>query len=112
MPRETMTARERWLAVLNREEPDRVPMDYWATPEATQKLMAYLGRASMDELYEQLHIDPIVRVGSRYGGPPVANDEDVFGCRHQNIDYGTGVYPECVYHPLARYDSAEEIEGN
>jgi len=24
-----MTPRERWLAVLNREEPDRIPMDWW-----------------------------------------------------------------------------------
>jgi uroporphyrinogen decarboxylase len=31
MPRETMTPRERWLAVLRREKPDRVPMDYWTT---------------------------------------------------------------------------------
>ena len=29
-----MTSKERWLAVLNREQPDRVPMDYWATGEA------------------------------------------------------------------------------
>jgi len=42
MPGETMTPRERWLAVLNRQKPDRVPMDYWATPEATGKLMRYL----------------------------------------------------------------------
>ena len=29
-----MSPRERWLAVLNRETPDRVPMDIWATEEA------------------------------------------------------------------------------
>ena len=29
-----MTSRERWLVVLQRERPDRVPMDYWATPRA------------------------------------------------------------------------------
>ena len=43
MPRETMTPRERWLAVLRRGKPDRVPMDYWATDEATDKLMKHLG---------------------------------------------------------------------
>lgn len=43
MPRETMTGKERWLAVLKRKKPDRIPMDYWATPEATEKLMKYLG---------------------------------------------------------------------
>ena len=38
-----MTPRERWLAVLNREKPDRVPMDYRATREATAKLLQHLG---------------------------------------------------------------------
>ena len=38
MPKETMTPRERWLAVLQRRKPDRVPMDYWSTPEFEEKL--------------------------------------------------------------------------
>ena len=42
MPKETMTARERWLAVLRRETPDRIPMDYWTTAEAHQKLLNHL----------------------------------------------------------------------
>ena len=28
------------------------------------------------------------------------------------MDYGTGAYLECVYHPLAQYNSVEEIERN
>jgi uroporphyrinogen decarboxylase len=35
----------------------------------------------------------------------------MYGCRFENIDYGTGVYPECVYHPLAHYNSIDEIEA-
>ena len=60
MPKETMTPRERWLAVLNREKPDRVPTDYRATPEATHKLMEYLGVTDIGQMYERLHIDPVV----------------------------------------------------
>jgi hypothetical protein len=41
MPEETMTARERWMAVLEHKIPDRIPMDYWATDEATAKIMKY-----------------------------------------------------------------------
>jgi len=33
-----MTPKERLLAVLNREKPDRLPMDYWGTEEATRKV--------------------------------------------------------------------------
>ena len=43
MPVETLSPRERWLAVLTRQKPDRVPMDYWTTPEAHERLKAYLG---------------------------------------------------------------------
>ena len=107
-----MTPLERWLAVLNHELPDRVPLDYSATPEATKKLMDYLGAKSMDEVYDRLHIDRKVGVGPRYVGPELPQGEDVFGCRYQDVDYGTGVYSECVYNPLAQYESADEIEVN
>ena len=43
MSTETMTPKERWLATLQRRPVDRAPMDYWATAEATQKLLAHLG---------------------------------------------------------------------
>ncbi len=38
-----MTHKERFLAAINHEEPDRVPIDVWYTPEAERKLLAYLG---------------------------------------------------------------------
>jgi uroporphyrinogen decarboxylase len=105
-----MTPRERWLAVLRREKPDRVPMDYWSTEEATEKLMHHLGVKERDDLYARLHIDRVGGVGPRYIGPPSRDHEDVFGCRYQSIDYGTGSYYECVYYPLAKYQSVSEIE--
>jgi len=109
---ETMTPRERWLAVLRRDKPDRMPMDYWATAEATDKLMRHLRCSTREEMMERLHIDAPVNVGPRYVGPPVPQDQDVFGCRFRNVDYGSGVYRECVFHPLAQYTSVEEIEAN
>jgi uroporphyrinogen decarboxylase len=112
MPKETMTPRERWLAVLRREKPDRVPMDYWATGEANQKLMKHLGCANMQEVFDRLRIDTPLSVGPRYVGPTPPAGQDIFGCRHKNVDYGTGVYAECVYHPLAEFTSVEEIERN
>ena len=110
MPEETMTSKERWLAVLERRKPDRVPMDYRATPEASQKVMRHLGCNTMEEVYDRLHIDKVAGVGPRYVGPETAPDADVYGCRYTLIDYGTGTYRECVHHPLAGYTSVEEIE--
>jgi uroporphyrinogen decarboxylase len=107
---ETMTGRERWLAVLNREVPDRVPMDYWATEEATQNLLEYLG-CDFDEMLRRLHIDLPHTVGGRYVGPPPKDGEDIWGFRHVRIEYGTGAYVEVDNAPLARFKTVEEIEA-
>lgn len=110
MPKETMTGRERWLAVLNREKPDRVPMDYWATEEATRNLLNYLG-CTFDEMLERLHIDLPHTVGPRYVGPAPPAGEDIWGFRHVQIEYGTGAYLEVANAPLAEYESVEAIEA-
>ncbi|HHX63347.1 MAG TPA: uroporphyrinogen-III decarboxylase-like protein [Chloroflexi bacterium] len=112
MPKETMTPRERWLAVLRRETPDRIPMDIWITDEARAKLMRHLGVSDDRELLKRLHIDRPFTVEPRYVGPPIPADEDVFGIRYQDIDYGTGVYREAVGYPLAGYTTVDEIEAN
>ncbi|KPK65676.1 MAG: uroporphyrinogen-III decarboxylase-like protein [Planctomycetes bacterium SM23_32] len=112
MPTETMTPKERWLAVLNHERPDRIPTDYWATPEATARLADHLGCADLAQIYERLHIDAPVAVWARYVGPPVPEGQDVHGCRYRDVEYEGGVYRECVSHPLARYGSVDEIEAN
>ncbi len=107
-----MTPRERWLALLNREQFDRVPLDYRATAEVTRDLMAYLDCDTMEAVRERLHIDPVVTVGPRYVGPDLPPNTDVFGIGYADIDYGAGTYHEAVSHPLAEYESVEEIERN
>jgi uroporphyrinogen decarboxylase len=107
--KDSMTPRERWLAVLKRKTPDRVPLDYWTTDEAREKLKRHLGCAEDDELFRRLHIDKRVTAEPRYVGPKIPEDQDVFGCRFADMDYGTGKYRECVHHPLAGFQSVEEI---
>ena len=112
MPKESMTPRERWLAVLNRQKPDRVPMDYWATAEATKKLIQHLGCRTRRQALDRLHVDFVVTVGPRYVGPRLRRHTDVFGCKYRDIDYGSGVYGEIAHNPLAAFNSVEEIERN
>jgi len=107
-----MTPRERWLAVLNGELPDRIPTDYWATWEATQKLLDHLGCESLEEAHRLLHVDTPVGVGPRYVGPPIPEGQDMFGCAHRRVEYEGGAYSECASHPLAGYGTVEEIEAN
>lgn len=112
MPSETMTPLERWLAVLNRQTPDRVPMDYQSTPEAHQKLKRYLRIADDQELYARLHIDRPLAVGGRYIGPPLPDDRDVFGIRYRDMPYEGGHYQEAIEYPLAHYRTVDEIKRN
>jgi uroporphyrinogen decarboxylase len=112
MPIESMTPLERWLAVFQRQKPDRVPMDYWATDETTLKLMKHLGCATKREMLEKLHVDFAVEVKPEYMGPKLPPLADVFGCRFSRVDYGTGTYDECVHFPLADFKSVGEIEKN
>ncbi|MCZ7546833.1 MAG: uroporphyrinogen-III decarboxylase-like protein [Anaerolineae bacterium] len=110
MPQETMTPRERWLAVLNRRQPDRVPMDYWATPETDAKLMRHLGCDDVRAMLRKLHVDYVVTVAPRYVGPPVPRNMNVFGVLFKPVDYGAGVYDEVVSHPLAEFRTVDEIK--
>ena len=109
MPKESMTPKERWLAVLHRQKPDRVPMDYWATSEATDTLKKHLGCRTRHQLLKKLHVDYVVKVGPRYSGPRLPRRTDVFGCKFRHLDYGSGVYDECISNPLAGYRAVEEI---
>ncbi len=112
MAKDSMSPRERWLAVLNRKKPDRVPMDYWATEEATSKLMKHLGSATEAEMYSRLHIDKPLVAQPRYAGPSLPADFDEFGCRYRIVDYGSGAYRECIHHPLAQFETLSEMKSS
>jgi uroporphyrinogen decarboxylase len=85
-------------------------MDYWATEEATRGLLKHLGCADELALFHRLHIDKPLTVGPRYTGPAIPGDSDEFGCRYRDVRYGTGSYRECVHHPLAEYETLEDVK--
>jgi uroporphyrinogen decarboxylase len=105
-----LSPRERWLAVLHRERPDRVPMDFWGTDETMAALVKHLGCAGRREALERLHVDFVVKLEPRYAGPPLPAGGDAFGRAYRSVAYGTGVYDECVNAPLAAFGSVAEIE--
>jgi uroporphyrinogen decarboxylase len=79
MPRDSLSLRERWLAVLRRERPDRMPMDFWGTGEAVAVLMKHLGCGSWREALDKLRVDFVVKLEPRYAGPPLPPGLDAFG---------------------------------
>ena len=57
-PRDSvMSPRERVLAALRHEQPDRTPRDFWAEPPALARLFAHVGHCDKESLLESLSID-------------------------------------------------------
>jgi len=108
-----MTPRERWVALFNRQQPDRLVCDYWGTDEITRRLQADLGCKDYDALMIKLGVD---RPGSAWPKPKIAHhpddpQADMWGIRHTNINYGTGEYNEASHGPLTDMTTVEEIDA-
>lgn len=52
-----MTPRQRVLAALDRQKPDRTPCDFWAEPATWNRLLAHVGHDDRDRLLDDLGVD-------------------------------------------------------
>ncbi len=106
-----MTPRERWLALLEGKGADRIPSDYQATPEVTERLKHELGCPDEEAIYRRLKIDARYFVAPRwkYERHPQDPAADLWGVRYRWVDYGLGRYQEPVYHPLADAESPSDV---
>ena len=106
-----MTHRERILAAINHQPCDRVSTDYWGVAEITQKLMRLYGVTDMLGLAKSLDIDkimgvdPVMKPGERRGMWDIE-------MKKIPLPGGAGYYDEPVSHPLADYETIDEIEAN
>jgi uroporphyrinogen decarboxylase len=87
-------------------------MDYWGTDDATRAVVRYVGCRNQWEMFERLHIDKVVTVSPEYAGPSLPRGTDMYGRRFRSFSYGNGKYRECVYHPLAEYETVSQIESS
>lgn len=113
-----MTSRERTKQALRHEWPDRVPVDFWSTREADERLEKRLGLRTREELLKALGVDVRYIAGPRYVGPELETDRegrqrDVWGVWRRRVTLrGAGweqSYWEVVESPLARCESVAEI---
>lgn len=106
-----MTPRERWLAILAGKEPDRIPVDWAATPEVTARLLKELDCADERALWRKLHVDGRITVKPQWtlSHHPDDPQGDMWGVRWQHIDYGTGCYKEPSHPPLAVAQTVEDV---
>ncbi|MGO8817638.1 MAG: uroporphyrinogen decarboxylase family protein [Terriglobia bacterium] len=112
-----LTSRDRWLALLKGGVADRIPCDYWATAEVTDRLHKELGCASERALWERLGIDKLVPVHSVH---PLAIEDtwhtqslwSIWHIEVTKVPYGDGLgsYEEAVNNPLAYAEAAADVE--
>ncbi len=109
-----MTPKERWRAIAAGRSVDRLPVDYWGTPEMTAKLKRELGVVEDDALWNRLGIDKPHWVGPVLRDPHEAGRDgaDVWGVKRRWIAYagGAGAYDEPDVCPLAGLASVAELE--
>ena len=112
-----MNARERVLAVLNRETPDRIPVDIWLVPELVEKFKTMLGVSDELDIYRRLDIDKIAWAGIPYRGvmlkdPNEHGEVNHWGVRFQAVDANKNArYGEVCFNPLLELDSIEQVES-
>jgi uroporphyrinogen decarboxylase len=110
-----MTPRERWQAAVSGKRPDRVPCDFWGTPEVTARLMTDLNCRSERELWERLGIDKLIFLAPRHPRETVhtwhiPSQFEVWHVGYKPMTYQGGTYVEDVVHPLAEAQSVADIE--
>jgi len=115
---EVLSSKERVRIAINHQEPDRVPIDFWATNELKEDLETYFGY-DYDKLLEFLGVDFHVVHGPSYVGlelekHPDGTVSDLWGVRRCTIPYGQGdrkgTYRELAISPLEKMKTVKEIE--
>ncbi len=90
-----MTDKERALTALRHEQPDRVPVDYWATRETDANLCALLGLSGRQQILDHFGVDFCYIAGPTYIGPPLRRideqtDLDLWGVPRRAASAASG----------------------
>jgi len=107
-----MTSRERWRAILERKPVDRAPCDIWATNEVFEMLCKHFDCGSRWDVIDKLNIDAPYTANPIYTGPMLSKDCDIWGVKCRDVDYGTGVYHEVAFAPLADIENIEDLKNH
>lgn len=113
-----MHSRLRVALALAHRQPDRVPIDYWATPEVTARLLRHFALPDAEALLQRLGVDFRYIEGPAYVGPPprVRPDgsvEDHWGVPRVRVQVGpadrAAAYQEVLAFPLADATSPDDV---
>lgn len=105
---------------LAHREPDRVPWDYWAAPEVTERLLAHLRLPDEEALLRHLEVDLRTVRGPSYAGQelrvyPDGTVDDLWGVRRRKMTVERGGYRWSYKHvavsPLEGASSVSEVDA-
>jgi len=115
-----MTSKERVLAAINHEAPDRVPVTNRFTPEIADQLAQIAGVGEVDSLDLEVALGHDMlctkEIGISNTYKPECNElvgdeyRDEFGIVKKRIPYEGGSYLEMVRHPLENLDAWSSFE--
>jgi uroporphyrinogen decarboxylase len=110
-----MNSRERVWAAITHQPLDRVPCEFWGTPEVRQMLLEHFRTEDFQVVLDRLGVDGFARAPMAYKGParhgPDGEPAGLWGVQSRPITLPTGgVYHERVRAPLAQVTEAAELE--
>lgn len=118
-----MNARERVLAVLNGQSPDRFPVDLWYTPEIGNELKKHYHVKEDLELYEVMELDKIVWIFPGYKEPSekettgsqvgakACGSRTLWGVPLKAVQSGKATYHEFGEPPLKGYTTPASLKN-
>ncbi|HUS80735.1 MAG TPA: hypothetical protein VM283_05660, partial [Armatimonadota bacterium] len=107
-----MTSKERVLTACRHEQPDRVPLQVYLTPEIDALLREHFGGR---DLHQALGVD-LRGVNAPYRGEirpgpgtsGKADHYDMWGAGYMNCNYASGTYSEATELPLAQLETLDQ----
>lgn len=115
-----MNSKERILAALNHETPDRVPATFNAVTETWENLKKHFSVETYEEVEEKLEIDTRCMSIPPYIGPELKtytgdNGEEIhthpFGHRYEMKWNGIEYNAHTIYHPLRGIETMEQLNA-
>lgn len=117
-----MDGKQRVLTALDNQEPDRVPLDFWADKIIITRLMQYLKLTDYEQLLHHFQIDTRYVQGTTYKGPELATGpdgtwQDIWGVMRKPVlldesDPSKGIIQHVVVHPLAGAETVKDVENH
>ncbi len=107
-----MPPRQRWQALFDHRTPDRIPTDYQATPEVTERVLRDLECPDEMALWKKLSIDRRLEIRPRWKLEDSAAGRDMWGIGYRRVEYEGGAYSEPCVQPLASAETVADVHAH